>query len=187
MKRARNWIIGLALSATAAFAALQTVNIPTQTASPIDIVTAITETPTLAYEGCAFTWAYYDAPELTAKLDKAVKEINSDASANATFFGEDCIYADGSKTFGAMQTDFTVRLPADDLTQHEAFGNWIKQVMQIVVEIPREEIQGGFGFVEFWFQKSETENIALRVPIPQYLNEAQDKNGAELFEYFYQR
>jgi hypothetical protein len=186
MKRKRNWIIGIVLSATAAFVALQTVNAPTQESPSTDTAVSNTETPTLAYEGCAFSWAYQDAPELTKKLDDAIKKINSRASATATIFGEDCIRADGSKTFGAMETDFKVRLPVDDLTQHEEFGNWIKEAMQIVTEIPREELSGPKdGFVEFWFEKSEAENIILRVPIKKYLDEAQEKTGVELFNYFY--
>lgn len=188
MNRKRNWIISIALSAAAAFVALQTVNAPTQETPPTDnTVVSITDTPTLAYEGCAFSWAYQDAPELTTKLDTAIKEINSNASATATVFGEECIRADGSKTFGAMETDFKIRLPVDDLTQREAFGNFVKQVMQIVIEIPREELPGPKdGFVEFWFEKNENEKITFRVIIQKYINEAKEKSGIELFEYFYQ-
>lgn len=185
MKNKRNWIIGIALSATAAFVAIQTVNAPSSEATTPEIEVIASETFT--NEACAFMWAYQDAPELTTKLDTAVKEINSNASATATIFGEDCIRADGSKTFGAMETDFKVRLPVDDLTQHEEFGNWIEQVMQIVIEIPREELSGPKdGFVEFWFEKNENEKITFRVPIQTYINEAKEKSGTELFEYFYQ-
>jgi hypothetical protein len=186
MKHKRNWIIGIALSATATFVALQTVSAPTQESVPTtETAIPVTETATLAYEGCAYTWAYHNAPELTGKLDSAVKELNPDANATATLFGEDCIRADGSITFGVMETDFSVKLPVDDLTQHEEFGIWIKDVMQIVTEIPQEEIQGNYGFVEFWFEKDELEHIVFRVSIPAYLNEAGDKTGEELFNLYY--
>jgi len=187
MKHKRNWIIGIALSATAAFVALQTVNAPSQetTSSETDTPTAPIETFTPTFEGCYFNWANYNDAELTEKLDNAVNELNAEAFATATLFGEDCIYGDGSKTFGVMETDFTVRLPVEDLTQHEAFGNWIKDVMQIVTEIPREEIQGNYGFVEFWFEENETEHIVFRVSIPAYLTEATDKSGEELFNMYY--
>ena len=184
MKNKRNWIIGIALSATAAFVAIQTVNAPSSEAVTPEIEVIASETFT--NETCAFMWAYQDEPDLTEKLDSAVKELNPTASAKATLFGEDCIYSYGSKTFGVIETDFTVRLPVDDLTQHEEFGNWVKDVMQIVIEIPREEIPGKYGFVEFWFEKNEDENITFRVPIQQYLDEAGEKSGIELFEYFYQ-
>ncbi|HRJ74827.1 MAG TPA: hypothetical protein PLX90_02470 [Anaerolineales bacterium] len=185
MKNKRNWIIGIVLSATAAFVALQTVNAPSSEAITPEVEVIASETFT--NETCAFMWAYQDAPELTKNLDDAVKELNPDASAKATLFGEDCIYSDGSKTFGVIETDFTVRLPVGDLTQHEEFGNWIKQVMDIVTEIPREEIQGKYGFVEFWFEKNINENITFRVPIDKYVDEAKDKSGVELFEYFYKQ
>lgn len=186
MKRKQNWIVGIALSATAVFVVLQTVNAPSTEVIPTDISIPSTETSTLAYEGCAFTWAYHDDPELTEKLNSDVKKLNPDANATATLFGEDCIRADGSTTFGVMETDFTVRLPADDLSKDEDFGNWINDVMKIVIKIPREEIQGRYGFVEFWFEKSETENINFRVPIQKYIDEAKDKTGVALFNYFYQ-
>jgi hypothetical protein len=173
------WALGIALSSITALVAIQTVNTPN--AEPP------TETSAPAYEGCSFVWASYDEMELSQKIDSAVKILNPNASAKATLFGEDCIYADGSKTFGAMETNFSVRLLTEDLTQWEKFGNWMKQVMEIVAEIPREEIQGGYGFVEFWFEKNESESIIFRAPIQQYLNEAKDKSGAELFEYFYKQ
>jgi hypothetical protein len=186
MRHKRSWIVGIALSATAAFVALQTVNAPSSEAVTPEIEGIASETFT--NETCAFMWAYYDVPELTEKLDSEIKELNPDASAKATLFGEDCIYSDGSKTFGVIETDFTVRLPVDDLTQHEEFGIWIKDVMQIVTEIPRDEIQGPkYGFVEFWFEKNDSENIILRVPIQKYVDEAKDKSGVELFEYFYKQ
>ena len=88
-------------------------------------------------------------------------------------------------TFGVMETDFTVRLPVDDLTDEEAFGNWLAQVMNAALQIPEEEIQGKYGFVEFWFEKSEAEHITFRVPIPQYQTEGQGKTGTELFRLYY--
>ena len=121
---------------------------------------------------------------MTEKLDTAVKALNPDASGRAQLFGEDCVYADGHSTFGAMETDFYVRSPADDLSNEEAFGNWMAQVMPIIVEIPREEIQGNYGFVEFWFEKNEAEHVIVRVPIQQYINDVQGKTGAELFRIF---
>jgi hypothetical protein len=186
MKHKRNWIIGIALSTTAAFVALQNVNAPSQeTTIPIDAPIPFTRTVPPTLGSCYFNWAYQDEPELTENVDSAIKELNPDSSATVTLFGEDCIYADGSSTFSVMETDFTVRLPVDDLTKHEEFGNWMKEVMQIVTEIPRAEIQGNYGFVEFRFEKSEVEQITFRVSIQAYLNEAMDKTGEELFNLYY--
>jgi hypothetical protein len=185
MKRNRKWIIGIVLAATAGFVALQNGFAPTSgsaTQTPIIIHTA---TITPSEEPCAYVWAHQGAPELTQKIDTAVRNLNPAANANADLFGEDCVYADGRSTFGAMETDFYVHLPSDDLTNEEAFGNWMAQVMQIIVQIPREEIQGNYGFVEFWFEKSDAEHVIVRVPIQKYIDEAQGKTGAELFRMFY--
>lgn len=192
MKHKRNWIIAIILSAAAGFVALQNAAAPTHDGltPPVITITAKispseTETITPAYEGCAYTWAYHDAPELTEKLDAAVGALNEQASARASLFGEDCIYADGHSTFGGMETDFYVRLPVDDLTAEAAFGNWMAQVLPIITQIPRGQIQGNYGFVEFWFEKNEAEHIILRVPIQRYLDEGRDKTGTDLFRMFY--
>lgn len=193
MKHRRNWIIGAVLSTAAALIALQTVSAPEkeaafpslEAASVTEAPATETASPTSPPQGCAYSWAYRDAPQLTQTLDAQVKELNPNASASATQFGEDCHKADGSVSFGTMETDFKVRLPVDDLTKEDEFGNWIAQVMQAVTAIPREEIPGpNYGFVEFWFEKTEAEHIVFRVPIQEYLNNAQGRSGAELFQMF---
>ena len=141
-------------------------------------------TPT--YEGCGYQWAYKDLPEINEPFDEAIKIINPDAKAWATAFGEDCVYADGHTTFSAMETDFYVHLTVADLTDFESFGNWMVQVMNIVEGLPRDLIAGpNPGFVEFWFIKSDTEQIHMRVPNQRYRDEATGKSGEELFRLFY--
>ncbi len=182
MKHKRNVAIAIVLTTAAGFLALQNVSAPKPDSAPPTLAAAeavVTEPPTA--ESCAFVWAYHDVPELTEKLDVAVKAINPDASARAQLFGEDCVYADGHSTFGAMETDFYVRSPVDDLTDEEDLGNWVAQIMPIVSTIPREEIQGNYGFVEF---SNADGQVFLRVPIQKYMNEAQGKTGAELFRMF---
>ncbi len=151
------------------------------------VTAQVTDVPTLTptFAGCAFVWATQDAPELTDKLNAAVQGLNPNASANANLFGENCVYADGHATFGVMETDFYVRLPADDLSNEETLGNWMAQVMAVIFQIPREEIQGNYGFVEFTFEKSGTESLSVRVDIRRFMDEAQGKSGIELFRMFY--
>ena len=184
MNKKRNWIIGILLTATVGFVALKSgfVPISSDTPTPTDLVIP---TVTPASDGCAYTWAYHDAPELTQKFDAAMRNINTNASARAEFFGEDCVYTDGHSTFGTMETDFHVRLLADDLNNEEALGNWMVQFLQIILQTPREEIPGNYGFVEFTFEKNDTEHLVVRVPIQKYIDEAQGKTGAELFGMFY--
>lgn len=187
MKRTRNWIIGIVLAGTAGFVALQNAVAPPNEVVEIPITTntstiEITETPT--YAGCGYMWAYQDAPELTEKVDTAIRALNPDASARAELFGEDCIYADGTATFSAMETDFRVKFPVENLTDEEALGNWITQIMLPVIQIPEDEIQGNYGFVEISFIKSESEQVVLQIPIKEYIFESNTKSGAELFQFF---
>lgn len=189
MKHRRNLIVGVILTAGAAAAVLTTVSAPGVETPPV----SASETPaeiTLAPESqpgnCAYQWAVQTAPELTEAFDAAVKALNAEASGTVEYFGEDCRYADGTTTFGAMQADFRVRLPVEDLSKEEDFGNWVAQVMGYVTQIPREDLQApNYGFVEFWFEKDETGHIVFRVPIQKYLDEAQGMSGAELFRLFY--
>ncbi|MBN8582359.1 MAG: hypothetical protein J0L96_16960 [Anaerolineae bacterium] len=184
MKRAGKVAIGATLiTAIAVFGALQTVSAPAN-----ETVTSLpaSETPPAVQTGsCAYMWAYKDAPELTVSFDSAVKALNAEASGRAEYYGEDCIYADGSATFSTMETDFYTRLPVDDLSKEDEFGNWVAQVMEIVTQIPRENLPGNYGFVEFSFEKTEAERIIFRVPIQQYISDAQGKSGAELLRLFY--
>ena len=130
-------------------------------------------------------WAYHDDPELTAKVDEVIRQLNPAASANAQQFGEDCVYTDGHSTFGAMETDFYVHLPAEDLSAEENFGNWVKQAMDIITALPDDSIQGKKGFVEFSFIKTDTDRIIFRVDIADYLNNASNMTGIDLFRKYY--
>lgn len=187
LKNKRNWAIAIVASATATVIGLQTVNAPSHEIASSETPSASVETFTPTFEGCYFVWASYNDAELTEKLDRFVKELNSKSSATATLYGEDCVYADGHRTFGVMETNISVGLLAvDDLSQHEEFGNWIKDVMQFLIELPREELQGNYGKVEFQFKKSESEILLVTVPIQKYSDEAKDKTGIELFNLFYQ-
>jgi hypothetical protein len=177
MKQNRIWIIGIILSAAAGFVAVESVSAPTAEIG-------ITDTPISNDGDCAYTWAYHNAHELTEKLSAAFLAIDPVINARAEYYGEDCVYADGHSTFGVMETDFYIHKPVDNLTNEEAFGNWMSQAMKIVIEIPREQIQGNYGFVEFWFEKSEGEHVIVRVPIQQYKDAAQTKTGVELFRMF---
>jgi hypothetical protein len=188
MKRSRNLLIGIVLAAAAGLFALQNgiapapgpaTQIPTSTETETPTVTAIVD------ETCGYNWAYHDAPELTRKLEEEVKALNPNARARASLYGEDCVYADGHSTFGVMETDLYMHLTTDDLTDKEALGGWMAQVLPIVAEIPHEEIQGNYGFIEFWFEKNDSEHVIGRMPIQDYLKNGQGKTGAELWQMFF--
>ena len=193
MKRSRNWIIGIVLTTAAGIFALQNGLAPTSVSATVTSTSingsplSITEMPTLSptYEGCSFNWANHDAPELTKKLDAMVRSLNLDARANVSLYGEDCVYGDGHSTFSTMETDFYIHLPVDDLRDEEVFGKWMAKVLPLIIKIPHEEIQGNYGFVEFWFEKTETKKVVVRVPIQQYIDKSQGMAGSELLHLFY--
>jgi hypothetical protein len=190
MNKKRTLALAIIVTATTAVVGLQNVFAPSPAELPVHTLTS-TSTPTQtitlspAYEGCSFMWAYHDDPRVSTKLHEAVVALDPSASANAQLFGEDCVYADGHATFSTMETDFYIRLPVEDLTIEEVFGNWIKQVMDLVVDLPKDEIQGRKGFVEFSFIKNDAERLIIRVEINDYLGGAVEKSGIALFQEFY--
>lgn len=184
MKRNQNLIIGIILTATVGFIAIQNRIAPQPDNETQTSPAALTVTNTEVNEVCAYMWAYHDAPELTEKLGIAVRALNPDAITTASLYGEDCVYSDGRSTFGVMETNFNVRIQVENLTDEETFGIWMEQVMQIIIQIPRSEIQGNYGHVEFWFETSG-DHIIVRIPITKYIDEAQGKTGIELFQSFH--
>ena len=173
-----------------------TLNLPvTETVStrPGATIPPPTEIPTLVptvdttYGGCGYQWAYADVPDVTAQFDAAVKELIPNSGAHATAFGENCRGADGQVLkFIAMETDFYVFITVDVLDEYETFGNWIAQVMQIVIALPAEMLMGPKpGFVAFRFEKSVDEYVVLSVPIQPYRETAIGITGEELFRMFY--
>ena len=83
MKHKRNWFIAIAVTATATFIGLQTVNAPTQDeiVAPETVEIAITETPAQPEGNCYFQWATKFSPELTDLVDVEIKKINQKATA----------------------------------------------------------------------------------------------------------
>jgi len=154
---------------------------PIATETPSPTATAVVS----SVEPCGYQWAYHNAEELGVMIDEGMRDMNPAASGNASFYGEDCTYADGTSTFGAMETDFYVRIPVADLTNEDALGEWLSQVLRVVLEFPTDMIQGKYGFVEFWFEKSESEHLVVRVPIQQYMDGTHGITGAALFRMFY--
>jgi len=177
-------LIGILTFVAAAAASLFAL---TQGTFRADIPARVTETPTATaaaeYMPCAYVWAYENLPEISTELQAAVQAILPEASARAQAFGEDCVAADGSSTFGAMETDFYVTLSVPDLTDTEALGTLVEKVLSVVDGFPRGRVPGGQdGFVEFTFRSGDQQRI-LRVPIPRGVEvRQQGLHGAELIQ-----
>jgi hypothetical protein len=185
MNRKRNWVIGIALTAAAGFLALQNGTAPaTDIPQATEIPATITPTDVQPNEQCAYVWAYHNADEASAMIDTELRAIDPATSGNASFYGEDCVYADGHSTFSVRETDFYVRIPVDDLTNEDTLGNWMGQVLKVALEIPDGLIKGNYGFVEFWFEDDDAGHTIVRVPVQEYLDNGQGKSGVELFQMF---
>jgi hypothetical protein len=137
---------------------------------------------------CAFGWAHPLLEELTEVFNTAITKVNPDASAYASAFGENCIYSDGRKIFLPIETDFYIKLPATNVADYEAFGNWIVLTMQIIDSLPPDMIEGpNSGFAEFEFVNDQNENLVVRVPLREYKETANGKTGESLFRLFYKQ
>src|SRR5688572_29573153 len=100
--------------------------------------------PTVASSGgqCAYQWAYEDLPELSSDFQLSIQQLQADAQASAFVFGENCVRADGSADFIAMETDFNATLQVIDLSNEDDLGEWIVKVMQVIQNIPSDQIVG---------------------------------------------
>ncbi len=131
---------------------------------------------------CAYTWAYHDLPEVSAKFEAAVQTLLPEASAHANAFGEDCVSADGrAVSFTAMETDFYVVISVTDLNDNETLGGFIAQVLPALDHFAIGSVPGPKdGFIEFIFRAGEDQRV-LRVPLPLG-RELREKgvSGAEL-------
>lgn len=133
-------------------------------------------------ETCAFMWATQALNDLTLDFQAAIKNLNPEAESYAYAFGEDCIYQDGHKTFGAMETDFNVTMPVTDLTDENALGEWIVKVMGVIDTLPAEKIAGPKpGRVSIYFT-SGADQKAINFYIDRYRTLDPGLNGLEIYQ-----
>jgi len=161
-------------------------NIPsTETVSASPTISPPTEqaaTLTSIHPNCAYQWAYQGLPELSAEFQQAIQALQPSAQANAFVFGEECVYADGSRKFLAMETDFNLTLQVTELMDEDAFGEWIVKVMQIILNIPKEKIIGPRpGRVSIIFQ-SDSQNHGINFYIDQYQSLPTRLSNAEIYQ-----
>ncbi len=125
---------------------------------PPDTERQITPGPPDA-QNCGYQWAYRDLPELSSSLQQSLQALQAEAQATAFAFGENCILPDGSiGKFIPMETDFNLTLQVDDLNNETELGEWIVNVMQVIKEIPPEQIVGPRpGRVSLTFQSAGEE------------------------------
>ncbi|HJR81873.1 MAG TPA: hypothetical protein VJ821_17505 [Anaerolineales bacterium] len=169
----------LILSACSAIpAAPQTVS-PGTTEPPTSLPTTAVPDP----QNCGYQWAYQDLPELSSSFQQSLQALQPQAQATAFAFGENCILADGSiGGFLPMETDFNITLQVRDLNNEADLGEWIMKVMQVITEIPPEQIVGPRpGRVSLTFQSGENQKV-VNFYINQYQELPAGLSAAEIFQ-----
>ena len=143
-------------------------NIPTTAPNPQD---------------CGYQWANQNLPELSSSFQASVQALQPQAQASAYAFGENCMLPDGSVGgFGAMETDFNVTLKVNDLTNESELGEWIVKVMQVIENIPPEQIVGPQpGRVSMIFQSNGDQKI-INFYINQYEALSPGLSNAEIYQ-----
>jgi hypothetical protein len=119
-------------------------------------------------QDCGYQWAQQALPELSSQFLQSMQALQPDAQAYAFGFGENCVYPDGTATFLPMETDFNVTLQASDLSDETALGEWIVKTMQLIENIPPDQIVGPRpGRVGITFE-ANGERQGLSLYIDQY-------------------
>ena len=154
---------------------------PTTVPTLAPVATPMPITPTLG--NCAFVEATQNLPDLTTQVDKAMKELQSDASGRAEAYGENCVYAgSGQSVFTAKETDFYITANVKNIKDNNELGKWIVSAMTIVNTLPPDSISGPqAGFVEFIFTANDGRTI-LRVPINKYKSLPANTSPADLIK-----
>ena len=154
----------------------------TSTAEPATITDATeVPAPTMVTEPCAFVEGTQNLPEVSAQLDKAVKELQPTAVGRAQTYGENCLdTSSGQSTFQAMETDFYFKINVKKLNDNNELGMWIVKVMKIVNNVHPASLPGPqAGFVDFTFNMGSDQRI-LHVPINQYKELPTDIDPSDL-------
>lgn len=134
-------------------------------------------------QDCGYQWANQDLPELSSSFQVSIQALQPEAHANAYAFGENCLLADGSIAgFSAMETDFNITLQVNDLTNESDLGEWIVKVMQVIENIPPDQIVGPQpGRVSMIFQ-SDGDQKALNFYINQYQGLPVGLSNSEIYQ-----
>ena len=134
-------------------------------------------------QNCGYQWANQDLPELSGSFQASMQALQPEAQASAYAFGENCILSDGSiGGFSAMETDFNVTLQVSDLADESALGEWIMKVMQVILNIPQDQIVSPrSGRVSLIFQSGGDQKV-INFYINQYQNLPAGLSGAEIYQ-----
>ncbi len=133
-------------------------------------------------QDCGYQWAQQALPELSSSFQQSIQGLQAEAQANAFAFGENCMHADGTANFLPMETDFNVTVQVNDLTNDSDFGEWIVKVMQVIQNIPPDQIVGPQpGRVTLSFQSNNGQKY-INFYINQYRALQPGLSNAEIYK-----
>jgi hypothetical protein len=146
----------------------------------------ITSTPeAVVASACAYTPASQPMADVSKKLQENVEKLGlKNISMRAVANGENCIDTQTNRvvSFSAKQTDFYISVKVDDLKSEEVLGNWIEQVLQVLLQFPKKDLVGlaeGNVSVEF---RDDTGQINVWFNISQGREAIQaGQRGAKLY------
>ena len=153
----------------------------TQTSAPEEVPSFGLTPPDSDPAPCAYVWAQQDLPEIGQRFNADLQTLIPEATGGAYAFGEDCVHEDGSRTFGAMETDFTVDIPVSDLTDDAALGAYLERLIPFLSAYPTDGLPARLNRIDVRFTISEQEfryvRFELSAGIAAY---EQGLRGAEL-------
>ena len=173
----------LPVSTTQAASPFPTTAVPDLTLTaltpPTPEISSLTPDP----NNCGYQWAQQDLPELSASFQQSIRALEPNAQASAYAFGENCVLSDGTiARFLAMETDFNITLPVDDLANEAVLGRWIVNVMDVIQSIPAEQIVGPRpGRVSIVFQSGTAQSV-FNFYIDQYQALPDGLSHTEIYE-----
>jgi hypothetical protein len=133
-------------------------------------------------QDCGYQWAQQALPELSSAFQQSIQALQPEATAGAFAFGENCMHTDGTATFLPMETDFNITLHVDDSSDESNLGEWIVKVMQVIQNIPPDQIVGPQpGKVTISFQTS-TDQKYINFYINQYRALQPGLSNAEIYK-----
>lgn len=131
---------------------------------------------------CAYQWAYEDLPDLSSDFHQSIQQLQEEAQASAFAFGENCVHADGSADFIPMETDFNTTLQVTDLSNEDELGAWIVKIMQVIENIPPDQIVGPRpGRVSIEFRTGDGQ-MFLNFYVDQYQSLSTGLSNAEIYQ-----
>lgn len=147
-----------------------------------DVPNTVDSIPTVdSFGQCAYQWAYEDLPDLSSDFQRSIQQLQVEAQASAFAFGENCVHANGSADFIPMETDFNITLQVNDLSNEDELGAWIVKVMQVIENVPPDQILGprpGRVSIEF---RSSTDQMFVNFYVNQYQSLPAGLGNAEVF------